>query len=101
MKTKSLILFLFCIIATTGLFGKPVTFKLRNLGAKAILLNIPDVMNPNLTAFSSSTVSLEKGQKIFFYAKNKKFLLLEVTDELEGSKISVNSLIKKIKRESE
>ena len=41
-----------------------ITFTLRNSTAKSIPLIIPDVMNPNLTPFSSSGVSLKIGQEI-------------------------------------
>ncbi len=70
------------------------SFTLRNNSAKSIPLNIPSVMNPNLSPFSNSGVSLKIGQEIFFYENKKKYLLLTVTPDLEGDTLFVNDLIK-------
>lgn len=70
------------------------SFTLRNNSAKSIPLNIPTVMNPNLSPFSNSGVSLKEGQEIFFYENKKKYLLLTVTPDLEGDTLYVNDLIK-------
>ena len=73
---------------------------LTNKSAKSIPLQIPSVMNPNLSPFSKSGVRLEMGQKIFFKNKGKKYLLLQVTDELQNEQtIEVSNLIKKRKAE--
>ena len=73
------------------------SFTLRNNSAKSIPLNIPSVMNPNLSPFSNSGVSLKIGQEIFFYENKKKQLLLTVTSDLEGDTLIVNELIKQRK----
>ena len=76
-----------------------VPFTLRNNSLKSIYLKIPGVMNPNLSPMSNSGVDLEVGQKIFFFHKKKKYLLLEVTDELKGKKVLVDRLIRERKEE--
>ena len=76
-----------------------VTFTLRNGSTSSIPLKIPGVMNPNLSPMSNSGVSLEVGQKIYFQAKGKKRLLLEVDPSMEGKTILVNRLIKERQRE--
>ncbi len=70
------------------------SFTLRNNSAKSIPLSIPTVMNPNLSPFSNSGVSLKEGQEIFFFENKKKYLLLTVTPDLEGDTLYVNELIK-------
>ena len=75
------------------------SFTLRNNSAKSIPLNIPSVMNPNLSPFSNRGVSLKIGQEIFFYENKKKQLLLTVTSDLEGDTLIVNELIKQRREE--
>ncbi|HNA59198.1 MAG TPA: hypothetical protein PLJ43_13800, partial [Chitinophagales bacterium] len=72
---------------------------LRNESASSIPLVIPGVMNPNLSPMSNSKVTLEEGQEIFFLEKKKRYLLLEVSPELNGDTLIVNDLIKKRKQE--
>ncbi len=72
-----------------------VNFTLRNETLKPISLAIPRVMNPNLSPKSNSSVGLEVGQKIFFFHKKKKYLLLTVNKDLEGQVVKVGALIKK------
>ena len=57
----------------------PMTFQ--NGSMKSIALEIPGVMNPNLSPMSTSGVSLKVGQKVYFSPEGKKekkscFLLL-------------------------
>ncbi len=80
-------------------FGFDVPFTLRNNSGKSIFLKIPGVMNPNLSPMSNSGVDLAVGQKIFFFHKGKKYLLLEVDKSFEGKTIKVNELIKERKKE--
>lgn len=86
-------------------FTQPsVSFTLRNNSLKSIPLNIPGVMNPNLSPMSNSGVSLKVGQKIYFYPNGKKVfskkeLLLEVTEDLKGKTLKVNELIKEREKE--
>jgi len=52
-------------------------------------------MNPNLSPFSSSGVSLKVGQKVLFKYKGKRQVLLVVTSDLENTKVMVNHVLKK------
>lgn len=77
-----------------------ISFTLKNKTASSIPLIIPNVMNPNLSPFSESGVTLTIGQKIYFKEKGKKYLLLKVDDSIEeDSKIDVGQLIKTRKKE--
>jgi len=78
---------------------KSVNFTLKNPTAKSIPLWIPSVMNPNLSPFSTSGVTLRIGQKIYFKHKLRKRLLLEVTDDLDKKKLNVAKLIRERKEE--
>jgi len=77
-------------------FGQ-INFSLLNNSAKSIPLKIPGVMNPNLSPYSKSGVTLEVGQKVYYRKKKKEFLLLIVDESLEGKELKVNRLIKKFK----
>ena len=77
-------------------------FYLENNTAQIIPLQIPGVMNPNLKPFSRSGVDLKNGQKIFLSLRNKKVLILTVTDTIvHGTRIDVASLINKALNEIE
>lgn len=77
-----------------------ISFTLKNKTASSIPLIIPNVMNPNLSPFSESGVTLTIGQKIYFKEKGKKYFLLKVDDSIEeNSKIDVSQLIKNRKKE--
>lgn len=99
------------IIVTASLlmfsFASPsISFTLANETQKSIPLQIPGVMNPNLSPMSTSGVSLKIGQEIYFFPKGKsifkkKELLLTVTADLEGKTLKVNELIKKRIKELE
>jgi hypothetical protein len=43
---------------------------------------------------SKSGVDLRIGQKVFFYHKGRKYLLLEVTNDLRDQTLSVGKLIR-------
>lgn len=78
-----------------------VSFQLINNSVKSIPLIIPGVMNPNLSPFSNSGVSLKPGQKIYFKKKMKRYLLLEVDETYRDKKVDVANLIKKRNKELE
>lgn len=78
---------------------EPIPFTLRNSSLKAIYLEIPGVMNPNLSPLSNSGVSLEVGQKIYFLVRGEKKLLLKVTPDLKDKVVKVPQLIKQQKTE--
>ena len=71
-----------------------VSFTLANRSLKSIPLQIPGVMNPNLSPMSNSGVSLKIGQEVFFFEGKKKYLLLAVSPELKDQTLIVNELIK-------
>jgi len=92
MKTFFLLLTMGICTQTLAADGT-MTFTLHNSSLKSIPLKIPGVMNPNLSPISDSGVSLEARQKIFFKYKNRKYLLLEVSPKLNGTKVDVAKLI--------
>ena len=84
------------LVGTTN--AQSVSFTLKNNTISSIPLIIPNVMNPNLSPFSSSGVTLKIGQKIFFRHRGKKYLLLEVSEEQRDKKIAVEKLIRERKK---
>jgi hypothetical protein len=89
---KKIALILLCL----GLFStiEAVPFKLVNTGFKSIYLEIPGVMNPNLSPLSRSGVGLAIGQKIYYYRKGQRFTLLTVDESIRNENINVRKLIK-------
>jgi hypothetical protein len=81
----------------------PMTF--HNGSLKSIPLNIPGIMNPNLSPLSNSGIELEPGQKIFYFPngkKGKKELLFEVDNTFRKDTIlQINEIIKQKKKVSE
>ena len=80
--------------------ARPLTtqraFYLENNTAQSLPLEIPGVMNPNLTPFSRSGVDLVNGQKIYANVNGKKILILTVNDSIpQGARIDLASLIEK------
>ena len=75
----------------------PMTFN--NGSLKSIPLQIPGVMNPNLSPLSDSGVTLEVGQKVFYFPngkKGKKELLFEVTsDWKKDTVLQIHEMIRK------
>lgn len=78
----------------------PMTF--HNGSLKSIPLNIPGVMNPNLSPLSDSGVTLEVGQKVFYFPngkKGKKELLFEVDNTFRKDTIlQIDEMIKQKKK---
>lgn len=106
--TLSLALFLFAGPEKTEVSqNNYVSFTLHNSSARSIPLRIPGVMNPNLSPFSDSGVTLQVGQKIFYHPKGKKRslgekkILLIVSEDLADQKLDVAQLIKKLKKSSD
>lgn len=60
-----------------------ISFSLINSGEQSIPLEIPGVMNPNLSPNSESSVRLKIGQKIYFKKGLKRVLLYTVDETLE------------------
>lgn len=72
-----------------------ISFTLKNSSLKSIPLIIPNVMNPNLSPKSNSSVNLKFGQEIFYKYKGRKRLLLRVNNNIQdGDVIDVKELIK-------
>lgn len=79
-----------------------INFTLQNKSPKAIPLIIPGVMNPNLSPFSKSGVSLKIGQEILFKEKGKRQVLLTVDNSIkDGDILDIAQLLKERKRELE
>lgn len=91
--------FLFLLFFGYGFALHATSFELKNTSVKAVKLKIPRVMTPSLAPLSSSSIDLKPGQKVFFYHKNKKYLLFKVTKDMEGKSFQVNKLIRDRKRE--
>ena len=96
MKRRIMLLVVCLLFASSVIYAVP--FKLLNNSLKSIPLEIPGVMNPNLSPMSSSGVDLAVGQKVYFKVKRKRYLLLEVTEDLRDQKLEVSALIKEAKR---
>ncbi len=75
--------------------------SLENRSAASIPLDIPGVMNPNLSPNSRSGVTLNEGQKVYFRHNGKRALLLEIKDEKDGETIVVDEVLAKRVQELE
>jgi hypothetical protein len=75
--------------------GRSVNLTFRNNSFPSIPLQIPGVMNPNLSPKSNSGVTLEGGQEIFFTYRGRKTLLLRICDEKPGEVVAVDEVIAK------
>ena len=97
---RFLILMMFCTLGYSmgSNAQKSPNFTLQNPTAKSIPLWIPSVMNPNLSPFSKSGVTLKVGQKIYFKHKRRKRVLLVVNKDLDGKTLNVAKLIKEKKK---
>jgi len=87
-----------CFAAISGP-AAAVDLTFRNNSLKSIPLEIPGVMNPNLSPLSNSGVGLEKGQKIYFKYQGKRTLLLEITNQKDGDIILIDEVLKARKAE--
>ena len=102
MKTSKVIVVFLLVVQFS--FGQKETnaidFTFKNNSIKSIPLIIPGVMNPNLSPFSTSGVTLKMGQEVFFKNNGKKYLLFIVDDKnYKGQVLVINELIKKRKKE--
>lgn len=75
--------------------GRSVNLTFRNNSLRSIPLQIPGVMDPNLSPMSNSGVTLDGGQKVFFKYRGRKTLLLRICDEKPGETVVVNEVITK------
>lgn len=79
----------------------PMTF--HNGSFKSIPLIIPGVMNPNLSPKSNSGVSLDVGQKVYFFPngnkKNRALLFVVETTWKKDTILQIDEIIEKRKVE--
>jgi hypothetical protein len=84
-----------------NLQAQNIHMTFHNGSLQSIPLVIPGVMNPNLSPLSNSGISLDVGQKIYFFPNGKrksKALLFEVDNALkQDTIIEIDELIKKRK----
>ena len=85
--------------------AQAIHMTFHNGSLKSIPLQIPGVMNPNLSPLSDSGVTLEVGQKVFYFPngkKGKKDLLFEVTSDWKKDTIlQIHEMIRQKKQLSE
>ena len=84
--------------------SQAISMTFHNGSLKSIPLNIPGIMNPNLSPLSDSGVTLEPGQKVFYFPngkKGKKELLFEVDNTFRKDTIlQIDEMIKQKKKGS-
>ena len=101
MKKLFLTLIVGLFFATVKAQNIPMSF--HNGSFKSISLIIPGVMNPNLSPKSNSGVSLDVGQKVYFFpnGKNKKRELLFIVDVTwkKDTVLQIDKIIEKRKSE--
>ena len=101
MKKIFIILLLSFFFVSAKAQNIPMTF--HNGSFRSIPLIIPGVMNPNLNPKSNSGISLDVGQKVYFFPngkKKKKELLFVVAATWKRDTIlQIDEIIKKRKLE--
>jgi hypothetical protein len=79
---------------------RSIGFTFHNTSARSIPLIIPGIMNPNLSPFSKSGVSLPVGQQVFFRCKGRQELLFVVDNSFSnGQTLDIPALIRKRSKE--
>jgi hypothetical protein len=103
MKKLFSALFVVLVINCHDSFAQDINFTFHNGSLKSIPLDIPTVMNPNLNPLSTSGITLEIGQSVYFYpdGKSKKRALLFTVDEtfVQNQVLEIDQLIEKRKQE--
>ena len=89
------------LVVASGAPAVAAKLSFENRSDVTIPLEIPGVMNPNLSPNSRSGVTLERGQKVYFRVNGRRALLLEITDEQDGQVVVVNELVAKRSAELE
>lgn len=86
-----------------NLQAQNIQMTFHNGSLQSIPLVIPGVMNPNLSPLSDSGISLDVGQKIYFFPKGKrksKEILFVVDNNIKkDSVLQIDEIIKKRKKE--
>lgn len=103
MKTLILPFLILLIQSTSSLYSQNIHFTFHNGSLKSIPLVIPSVMNPNLNPLSNSGVSLNVGQKVYFYpngTSKKRELLFTVDESFQQDQVlEIDAMIEKRKKE--
>jgi hypothetical protein len=103
MKAALLPFLIILIQSASSVYAQSINFTFHNGSLKSIPLVIPSVMNPNLNPLSNSGVSLNIGQKVFFYpygTSNKRELLFVVDETYQQNQVlEIDELIEKRKKE--
>jgi hypothetical protein len=90
MKTTILLLLL-----TIPCLAHSIPLTLKNRSIRSIYLEIPGIMNPNLSPLSNSGVDLSPDQEVYFFHKQQRILLFRVEEIKKPSNVKVNRLIRK------
>ena len=94
---------LFLVFAPFLSFGQNIPMTFHNGSFFSIYLSIPGVMNPNLSPKSNSGVSLDVGQLVYFFPKDKngkKEILFTVSSSWKKDTIlQIDKIIKLRKKE--
>ncbi len=103
MKALLLTFLIILIQSTESLYAQSIGFTFHNGLLKSIPLVIPSVMNPNLNPLSNSGVSLNVGQKVYFYpngTSKKRELLFTVDASFQQDQIlEIDAMIEKRNKE--
>ncbi|MCX8486061.1 MAG: hypothetical protein ORN53_02585 [Crocinitomicaceae bacterium] len=103
MKSFLLLITFICLTFAHHGFAQSINFTFHNGSLKSIPLVIPSVMNPNLNPLSNSGVSLNVGQKVYFYpygTSKKRELLFTVDESFQQDQIlEIDAMIEKRKKE--
>ena len=86
-----------------NLYAQNIPMTFHNGSFKSIPLNIPGVMNPNLNPKSNSGVSLDVGQKVYFFPngtkKNREILFIVDATWRKDTILQIDKIIEKRKIE--
>lgn len=93
MKATLLTFLLLCLSLAVQAF--PITFT--NSGTGAVTVYVPGVSNPEVAAGSNVQLDVEEGQKVFFMANNRRYLLLIVDASHNGQTLDLATLIQQRK----
>jgi hypothetical protein len=99
MKIYSILLVLSLGIAPTIVSAQKadpenVSVTFHNGSARSIPLKIENVMNPNLSPFSDSGVTMAEGTRIYYRDGRKWVEILVITSDYNGKTIEVDEILK-------
>ena len=100
---KKLFFILLVSLFFVNLSAQNISMTFHNGSFKSIPLIIPGVMNPNLSPKSNSGVSLNVGQKVYFFPngkkKNRELLFIVDTTWKKDTILQIDEIIEKRKIE--